>query len=326
MVARRWWAVLIAVVLAVGAIISNIVTSVKSSDFEYVFGNDREPFSEIIKEQGSSNGKIAVIHLEGTIMDSGSDFLGYNHQKFLEKLDYVKEDDQVKGVVLHVNSPGGGVVESDEIHNKVKELQKAGKKVYASMGNTAASGGYYVSAPADKIYAQPGTLTGSIGVIIQSINITKLADELGIDTNTFTSGEHKDILSSTREMTESEKDIIQSMVDEMYEDFVAVVADGRDMSTKQVKTLADGRVYTGKQALEHKLIDELGSLDDSIDALAKDIDVKNPQIVEYEENTGFMTRIGKPLQGMFQQDKDMEKLLETLSNSDGPRAMYLYSK
>src|SRR5699024_2752096 len=107
--------------------------------------------------------------------------------------------------------------------NKVKELQKAGKKVYASMGNTAASGGYYVSAPADKIFAQPGTLTGSIGVIIQSIDVTKLADELGIDTNTFTSGKHKDILSSTRKMTESEKDIIQSMVDDMYEDFVDVV-------------------------------------------------------------------------------------------------------
>src|SRR5699024_9278343 len=255
--------------------------------------NDREPFSEIIKEQGSSNGKIAVIHLEGTIMDSGSEFFpGYNHQKFLEKLDYVKEDNQAKGVVLHVNSQGGEVVESDEIHNTAKQRQKAGQTVYPAIGNTEPSGGDSVSAPGDKIYAQAGRLTGSIGVIIQSINITKAADELGIDTNTFASGNHKDILSSTREMTESEKDIIQSMVDDMYEDFVAVVADGRDMSTKQVKTLADGRVYTGKQALEHKLIDELGSLDDSIDALAKDIDVKNPQIVEYEENTGFMTRIG----------------------------------
>jgi len=327
MVARRWWAVLIAVVLAVGAIISNIVTSVKSSDFEFVFGNDREPFTEVVKDKGSAGGKIAVIHLEGTIMDSGSEFLpGYNHQKFLDKLDYVKDDAGVKGVILHVNSPGGGVVESDEIQNKVKELQKAGKKVYASMGNTAASGGYYVSAPADKIFAQPGTLTGSIGVIIQSIDVTKLADEIGIDTNTFTSGKHKDILSSTRKMTESEKDIIQSMVDDMYEDFVDVVADGRDMSKKEVKKLADGRVYTGKQALENDLVDELGSLEDSIDALAKEIDVKNPQVVEYEENAGLITSFGKPLQGMFQQDKDMEKLLETLSNSDGPRAMYLYSK
>src|SRR5699024_9909904 len=153
---------------------------------------------------------------------------------------------------------GGGVVESAEIHDKIAEVrEKYHKPVYISMGNMAASGGYYISAPADKILAQPATITGSIGVIMESLNFAQLAEDLGIDINTFTSGEYKDIMSATRPMRDDEREILQEIVDDMYDDFVQVIVDGRGMTDSEVRELADGRIYTGKQAAELDLIDGL---------------------------------------------------------------------
>src|SRR5699024_9499864 len=129
------------------------------------------------------------------------------------------------------------------------------------MGGMAASGGYYVAAPADKIFAEATTLTGSIGVIMESVNYAELAENHGVKFNTFTSGKHKDIMSPSREMTEEEHDIMQSMIDEMYDEFVDVIVDGRGMDEQTVREVGDGRIYTGKQAKEVELIDDLGSLD-----------------------------------------------------------------
>ncbi|MCY7985939.1 signal peptide peptidase SppA, partial [Bacillus inaquosorum] len=196
---------------------------------------------------------------------------GYNHRTFLKNLERAKDDKAVKGIVLKVNSPGGGVYESAEIHKKLEEIKKETKKpIYVSMGSMAASGGYYISTAADKIFATPETLTGSLGVIMESVNYSKLADNLGISFETIKSGAHKDIMSPSREMTKEEKNIMQSMVDNSYEGFVDVISEGRGMSKAEVKKIADGRVYDGRQAKKLNLVDELGFYDDTISAMKKD--------------------------------------------------------
>ncbi|WGI63510.1 signal peptide peptidase SppA [Escherichia coli] len=182
----------------------------------------------------------------------------YDHRAFLKELDKAKDDASVKGVLLRVNSPGGGVYESAEIHKKLEEVKKAKKPIYVSMGSMAASGGYYVSTPAKKIFASPETLTGSLGVIMQSLNYAKLADNLGIKYETIKSGKFKDIMSPNRDMTKDERDIMQSMVDNSYEGFVKVISEGRGMSKQDVKKIADGRIYDGTQAKSNGLVDELG--------------------------------------------------------------------
>lgn len=148
------------------------------------------------------------------------------------------------------------------------------KPVYVSMGSMAASGGYYISAPADKIYASPETMTGSLGVIMHGYNYEKLAKKYGVEFETIKSGPHKDIMSPTREMTGEEREILQNMINNSYDQFVKVIADGRGMTENEVRKIADGRIYDGRQAKENHLIDDFGHLDDVIAAMKTDIGKK----------------------------------------------------
>ncbi|MFD2761651.1 signal peptide peptidase SppA, partial [Lentibacillus juripiscarius] len=249
------------------------------------------------------------------------------HERFLEKLEHVGKDRSVDGIILRVNTPGGGVVESDEIHDQIVKVQeKYDKPVYVSMGNTAASGGYYVSAPADKIVAHPATLTGSIGVIMESMNFAELADQVGIDFNTIKSGEFKDIMSQNREMTDQERDILQTMVDDMYADFVDVIVEGRDMAESKVRELGDGRVYTGSQAADNGLVDALGSMEDTVSMMKKDFDWPNAKVVEYKGGFEWNQFLSSSVKSMFGQETELLDIQELLRQSNGPRAMYLYSK
>src|SRR5699024_7994229 len=154
------------------------------------------------------------------------------------------DDETIEAVLLKVDSPGGGVYETAQIYKRLMEVKELDKPIYVSMGNMAASGGYYAAMPAEKIFATTSTITGSIGVIMESINYSELAEEYGVKFNTIKSGKHKDIMSASREMTDEEHDILQSMIDEMYGEFVDVVSEGRDMDEKTVRKLADGRIYT----------------------------------------------------------------------------------
>ena len=163
----------------------------------------------------------------------------------------IKEDDTIKAVVLQVNSPGGGVVESAQIYDKIKEVQEEiGIPFYVSMGSMAASGGYYISAPADKIFVNKETMTGSIGVIMESVNYGKLAEKYGVDFVTIKTGPYKDIMSPTRDMTEDERAMLQDMINESYESFVDIIEEGRGMTEAEVKKVADGRIMNGRQAIE----------------------------------------------------------------------------
>lgn len=330
---KRWLALGVAVGLFLVSIIVQISTSVATTDFADVFAEDEKLFEEIVVEKGSanSNHKIAVLNLDGVIQDTGEgsvfDTAGYNHQRFLKMIEAAGKDRTVDGIILRVNSPGGGVVESAEIHKKIEEVQgETEKPVYVSMGNTAASGGYYVSALADKIVANPATLTGSIGVIMESTNYSELADRLGIDFNTIKSGEFKDIMSGSRKMKGEEKEILQDMVDEMYDEFVQVIMDGRGMSEDTVRDLGDGRVYTGKQAKDNNLVDDLGTLDDTIAMMEDDYDLKGSTVIQYEASFGFKNLFGASAQSMFKSDSELNGILELAKQSDGPQAKYLYAK
>jgi len=221
-----------------------------------------------------SGGTVAVIYIEGMILGgrSGTSLLGgavAGSDDVIAQLKQAREDPAVRAVVLRINSPGGSSAASQEIGVEVGKLRDAGKTVVASMGDTAASGGYWVAALADKIVANPATTTGSIGVIIEYSNYEELYRKAGIEMKVIKSGEHKDMGSPARDLTETETQLLQAMVDDVYEQFVAVVAVGRGMDPARVREIADGRVFTGRQALDLSLVDALGNFYDAIDTAAE---------------------------------------------------------
>ncbi|KYD17762.1 signal peptide peptidase SppA [Caldibacillus debilis] len=332
---KRWAALGIAAALFFVSLMVSFGKADKETEKLWKEYFSEKPFSEKVIEKGDENRKIVVLEVNGVIQDSGgAESLlsggGYNHQLFLEQLDSVMKDATVKGVILRVNSPGGGVVESAEIHDKLTELiEKKKKPVYVSMGSMAASGGYYISAPATKIFASPETLTGSIGVIMQGYNVEELAKKLGIKPVTIKSGPFKDIMSPTREMTEAERKILQTMVNNSYEQFVRVISEGRGMSTEEVKKLADGRIMDGRQAKEAKLIDDFGYLDDVIDAMKRDYrGLRNAQVVRYGEqllNIGSLLGL-KAKEVLLDEDLETSLLAKFLNANSSPRLMYLYTE
>jgi len=213
--------------------------------------------------------KIAIIYVEGVIVGGRGESNVFTEQggtdQIIKELHEARDDASVKAVVLRINSPGGSAAASQEVGEEIKKLRAQGKVVVTSMGDVAASGGYWLAACTDKIYANPTTMTGSIGVYVPYANWEELYKKVGIYQEKIKSGPHKDILSPDRPMTNEERAIIQVMVDDIYSQFVAVVAEGRKMDVEQVRKLADGRVFTGNQAKQLGLVDELGNMYDAID-------------------------------------------------------------
>ena len=235
---KRVVALIIAAVLLFFSIGINTIITIFKTDFFSGFGESLT--YESVIESGDFSNRIAHLTVNGVIQDVGEpsiwETVEYNHQAFMEQLDAVLEDDTVKAVLLSVNSPGGGVIESAEIHEKLVQIKEEKQiPIYVSMGSMAASGGYYIAAPADKIFAQRETITGSIGVIMQSYNYAQLAEKVGIEFETIKSGEHKDMLGGSRPTSEEELAMVQEMIDEMYEEFVDVIEVGRGMSEAEIK-------------------------------------------------------------------------------------------
>ncbi len=224
--------------------------------------------------------RIALVRIEGMILSS---------EKAVEELNGYADDSSIKAIVIRVDSPGGGVVASQEIANAVKNAKKSGKKVVVSMGALAASGGYYLSAPADKIVANPGTLTGSIGVIMEFATVEKLLEKVGVKGVVIKAGEYKDMASPFRDMTDAERKLLQGVMDDVHAQFIQAVAEGRGLTVDAVRAIADGRIFTGRQALELKLVDQLGDLEDSIQVAAKLAGIKGkPRIVKKEKKIPFI--------------------------------------
>ncbi|MGM9955352.1 MAG: signal peptide peptidase SppA [Peribacillus sp.] len=330
---KRWAALGIAAVLFFVSIGVGLATTLFATDtesvFEDFFASDSGFYEEVIEGEDPTN-VIAVLDVEGTIQDTGEASLlsseTYNHRDFMDKLQMAEENDNIKGIILRVNSPGGGVVESAEIYDKILDIKKVKKPVYVSMGSMAASGGYYISAPADKIFASPETMTGSLGVIMQGYNYEKLAEKYGVEFETIKSGTYKDIMSPTREMTDDERKILQNMIDNSYDQFVKIIANGRGMSEKEVRKIADGRIYDGRQAKEVHLIDDFGHLDDVIAAMKNDIDQKNAQVIRYTGEAGFGSLFSMGAQKILGNDVETAVLTKILSSSNSPRLMYLYAE
>jgi protease-4 len=217
--------------------------------------------------------KVAVIEVKGVIA---------NVRETIENLAEFSRDETVKAVVLRIESPGGGVSSSQELYKEIGRTAKQ-KPVVASMGSVAASGGYYIAAAAQKIYANPGTITGSIGVILQFTNFEELFRKIGFRMEIVKSGVYKDVGNPSREMTPEERAYLQEMIDNVHQQFVRDVAQGRGMQVEKVQEVADGRIFTGEQAKELGLVDELGNLKDAIDAAAKMAAIEGEPKVIYPE-------------------------------------------
>lgn len=202
--------------------------------------------------------KIGIVEIYGVIADS---------RQVIEQLHDFRDNDSIKALVLRVDSPGGGVGPSQEIYDEVLALDEL-KPVVVSMGSVAASGGYYVAAAAREIIANPGTITGSIGVIMEFANFQELLEKIGLSSEVVKSGAYKDIGSPTREMSAAERKILQDLIDDVHNQFVSSVAEGRELDEQAVRAIADGRIFSGRRAMELGLVDSMGNLQAAIDRAA----------------------------------------------------------
>jgi len=258
---------------------------------------------------GGFGDKIAVIEVFDTIYDSRS---------VVRQLKKWGESGGVKAILLHVDSPGGAVAPSQEIYEEILRVRdEENKPVVVSMSSVAASGGYLIACAADKIMANPGTMTGSIGVIIQFPTIGRLLDKVGVDYETIKSGELKDVGSLNRRMTDSERRMLSSMVTDTYEQFVDVVCEGRELEREDVYKIADGSIFSGRQAMDLHLVDTLGGFEDAV-RLAADL-----AGIEGEPR---LVREAKPKKGFFDMLGSFSENIEEITAGEisGPRVMYLY--
>jgi protease-4 len=209
--------------------------------------------SDLIVEPG--DGRVGVVEIQGVITES---------KEILSLIKRFREDDDIKAIVIRIDSPGGVIGPSQEIYREIRKTTPE-KKIIASMGSIAASGGYYIAAATNGIVANPGTITGSIGVILAYTNFRAVLDKIGMVPVVIKSGPLKDMGSPTKEMSKEEKEVLQGFVDQAHRQFVTAIADGRKMDIEHVKSLADGRIYTGEEAVRQGLVDRLGNFEDAIE-------------------------------------------------------------
>lgn len=261
----------------------------------------------LVRSKGTvlTGSAVGVIEMKGVIADSTE--INNQLRDFLE-------NDRIKAVVLRVDSPGGVVGPSQEIYEEVKKFS-AKKKLIVSMGSVAASGGYYIAAPATMIYANPGTLTGSIGVLMKLSNVQGLLEKIGLSSFVLKSGKFKDSGSPVRPMTNEERQLFQGVIDSMHGQFVRAVAEGRKLPLETVRSLADGRILSGEQALQVKLVDKIGNFQDAVDAAAKMAGIEGkPKLVYPPEKKKSILS--------FLVEGTSERVVEKLRMESGVKAVY----
>ncbi len=261
--------------------------------------------------------KIGIAPIDGVIKDSTD---------VVKNLQEFGKDDSVKGVVLRINSPGGGVAPSQEIYEAVMELRKK-KRVLVSMSSVAASGGYLIACAGEKIIANPGTLTGSVSAIMYFTNAEELMKKVGVKASTIKSGKYKDIGSPIREMTGEEKALLQGLVDDIYIQFLDVVVRNRRISEEALKQIADGRIFTGKQAQQLGLVDYLGDMEYAVRMLAKMVGISGEPVVVYPQKKYesmldyFFERAGSTMAHVFFRDQTIPYGIHYLADSYGLRML-----
>lgn len=275
---------------------------------------------------GEGSNKVAVIPVQGAIASADSSLGGaqptVTPEGLADALAQAADDEGVRAVVLEVNSPGGGVTASDEMHQSIVDFKKNTEKpVVVSMGDTAASGGYYISTAADEIVANETTLTGSLGVIFQLNNFEELADKYGYKQVIIKSGEFKDIGNAFRQITPEEREIFQSLVDESYAEFVDVISSGRGIPEDRVREIADGRIYSGQRAKELGLVDSFGGLDEASAEARELANAGQATVVRYIQAPTFTDTL---LSGLSPQPTEAERLVEESGLTLEPKPYYLY--
>lgn len=332
MKAKSWILVIVAALLLILGVASHRQNRerLKEVNWEEV----SQPFASQgeVLEKGNPQQRIAVLKVEGTIADTGEGGRfqgpGYRHQEVLDQIADLKEDDSVKALLLAVDSPGGTGYHSQELYRALKDLKESrDMPIYVSMGSMAASGGYMISMAGDKIYADNNTTTGSIGVIMSSLNVKDFMDEHGLKMEVYKSGDQKDMGSPFKEASDEEKKIFDGLIKESYDEFVRIVAEGRGMDEDQVRKLADGRVYSGKQAKDQGLVDEMGYQADALAALKKDQSLEEAEVVDVTPQPSEMDSIF----GLFSKSLELKTLIPNWDTLQGqalhqntPQAYYLY--
>jgi protease-4 len=274
-------------------------------------GGQNNQVIENVVEPGDSSSKIVVLDVHGILF--GGKPQPFSPQplttRLLQELDNVENDDDVVAVVLDMNTPGGEVTATDEVYHKIQQLrEEKGIKFITCMRTVAASGGYYLAAGTDHIVANRLSLTGSIGVIMGGINFSGLLEEHGVKSEVYTSGRYKDFLNMTRERQEYEREYVQGMIDDMFDEFAQIVATGRDMDIETVRSF-EAKVFTGKQALENQLVDELGYMDDAVAAAKELSGDSNAMVVRYQAFPSF----GGLLFGAHSRESGMDALARRLA-------------
>nr|WP_279289060.1 signal peptide peptidase SppA [Anaerofilum hominis] len=271
---------------------------------------------------------FAVVSVVGTIQNTSGDELGlnqpsYHHNATLNYVRNLQYDRSNKGIFLYFDTGGGGVYESDELYRALMEYKEAtGRPIHAFFGPTAASGGYYIAMAADHISADRNTTTGSIGVIMSYTNVKGLYEKLGLESVYITSGRNKSMGAGDLDLTDEQRAIYQSVVDEAYDQFVGIVCEGREMSEPAVRKLADGRIYTAKQALENGLIDEITTLDEALDAFRRETGA-SPYYTDFSDTTIFDRLLGAVASILPKSDSQVLKELAEADKSGVP--MYVYA-
>ena len=262
--------------------------------------------------------KISVINVDGVIANDS------NNDTIVDQLEDARKDPSVVGVIMHINSPGGSVYASEKIYKEINKLKETNKPVYAVMQELAASGGYYISAPCEKIFASNETFTGSIGVIMQSYSLEGLFEKYGIKEQNITTGKMKVAGSPGKALDKEEKEYLQNLVDSAFSRFVKVVADGRDMSEADVRKLADGRIYDGSQAVENGLVDSIGDLEAAYKDMAKEYNLSDPLAVEKVDVFSNFSKYFPSFKSLTDKPKSDLQVLKEMMNSERNKPMYLY--
>ncbi len=315
-------AVIIAVVLWIGIIVMIVRNTVTINRDGLTSINGA---ADVLKDTSVSFGEtIDVIYVEGVIGEEASAFgeVSYDHNWTMQKINDLMNDEYNRAIMLYVNSPGGGVYESDELYLKLKEYKElTGRPVYAYMAQTAASGGYYICMAADKIFANRMTMTGSIGVIMSMLDTTELEAKIGIKTENIVSGKNK---AMGNPLTGEQRQILQTMIDETYDIFVGIVAQNRDLPLEKVYRLADGRIYSAYQAQEQGLIDEVADYGTALDSLKADYGLEECGINDVVREMTFWESLFQTMSKGIVINNEFSAIRNYIDNNTSGKLMYYY--
>ncbi len=339
---KQWIGIVVAGVVFIAVCATGILSNVVQSKLtEKADTKSKTSTSEMLSSiWGSSEENVTlpeedfvgVLNIVGTIQAnssgnislSGSDDDQYNHNLYMKYVDELEKSKNNKAILLYVNSPGGTVYESDELYLKLMEYKEKTKRpVYAYFGSQACSGAYYISMAADKIYTNRNTWTGSIGVIVSLTNYKKLYDKLGIKEIDITSGKNKSMGSGGLDLTDEQYDILQSLVDEAYDQFAGIVSEGRGIDIATVKKIADGRIYSAKQAKEKKLVDEIGTEDELKALIQKENKLSDDVVYDTAKSSGskFLSNLMGSVQKIMPKS-DSELAVDIIENKGKGVLMY----